>query len=455
MTRPKTGSRKTLALLILALAALLWSTFLWWELVQARGNGSDPFCAFGDPGSCGELWDGPLAAWVHRWTGVPIAGWGAIWGLAALFLTLRVRARKAPWGTLRWIGGAGVLAVAGLAAASLLEGAFCSSCFLAYLLAGAFGGLAWAGKGESKERGTGRGRVALALLGAYLLALIPGLETPKSTATESRQALEAAAAASSQGAASLPKEPVRSPGASMGGLPSRFTQGPGTGDEARDRQLATLIGNLSPQLRQAMSDLLVDYDRAPAFEEAPPRALEGSAEAPVHIVEFTDTLCSHCATLFESLHQLREVSPARSFSVDQRHYPLDGNCNRNLPVRGPESVRCLAARAKVCFEGREGSQAFTGELYREQEELTEMSLWEIAGKYGSLPELKACVKAPETLEAVATDVELASRYRPRGTPLVIVNGKEARAFTPLLYALILNGGSVSHPAFSALPAPSH
>ena len=100
MTRSKTGSRRTLTATILALTGLalavtLWSAFLWWQLIEARASGSDPFCAFGDPGACGELWDGAFASGVHRWSGVPVAGWGLIWGIAALALTAAVGSGKA------------------------------------------------------------------------------------------------------------------------------------------------------------------------------------------------------------------------------------------------------------------------------------------------------------------------------------------------------------------------
>ncbi|MCB1033907.1 MAG: thioredoxin domain-containing protein [Acidobacteria bacterium] len=442
----------TLVLMVLALAVALWSTFLWWELVQARSQGVDPFCAFGDPGACGKLWDAAFASLVHRWSGVPVAGWGVIWGLAAAAVAAWVRWRGGPPRALRWLAVGGLAAMAGLVAASAAEGLFCSSCSVVYLLTAAFGWLALSGDGGQKAGSSGWPLTLGAVAVAYLVVLVPGLRTPRSTAGEARRALETAAQAATASAPVSSPSPLGSGGG--GGLPERFTHGPGTGDEIRDRQLAALIESLPPELRQAMSDLLVTYDRAPVFPEGTPRALDGSPAAPVRIVEFTDTLCSHCAALHDTLDQLKRVAPPGSFSVDRRYYPLDGNCNRTLPVRGPESVRCLTARAKICMENRPGDEAFVADLYREQEQLTEERFWQLASQYSSRSELEVCIADSATATHLAEDVELAARYQPRGTPLVVINGKEAGAFPPFLYALILTGGSVSHPAFSALPAPS-
>lgn len=452
MTGRSTGSRKVLALTILALGVALWSAFLWKELADARTMGGDPFCAFGEAGACGELWDAPFASWVHLRTGVPVAGWGLIWGLAALALSGFVARRRAPWAALRWLALGGLAALVVLGIASAAEGLFCASCSVVYFLTAIFCWLAWNGGGSSRWKG-GWIPAAGALAVAYLLLLWPGLETPKSAAGETRQALSAAARAG-EGAGEAGKEASKPPRPSASGLPARFTEGPGTGDPGRDRQLAALLDGLSSPVQQGISDLLVAFDQAPALAEAPPRALQGPADAPVRIVEFTDTLCSHCATLHESLHRLREVAPEGSFSVDQRYYPLDGHCNRQFPIRGPETLRCLTARAKICMEGREGSQDFVGDLYEEQVGLTEERFWQIAEEYLPRGELEACVEDPATEEILQGDVALGARYQPRGTPLVLVNGKEANPFAPFLYALILTGGSVSHPAFAVLPAPS-
>jgi serine/threonine-protein kinase len=59
----------------------------------------------------------------------------------------------------------------------------------------------------------------------------------------------------------------------------------------------------------------------------------------------------------------------------------------------------------------------------------------------------------ETALKLRQDIEYAHQHNIQGTPLVVVNGREAPAFVPFLYALIMAGGDASAPAFAALPPP--
>jgi hypothetical protein len=218
--------------------------------------------------------------------------------------------------------------------------------------------------------------------------------------------------------------------------------------------LSNLVANLDPAARQALADSLYIYAKSPQVSAEAPRALHGPAAAPVRITEFSDVLCSHCATLHGTLGYLEEVLPPGSFSVDSRNFPLDGNCNRQLPARGPESVRCLGARARICLEGQPGADAVTAALFARQGELTPELVAEIVAPHMPLPQFERCVASPETAAKLAADVDYAWRFRPDGTPLVLVNGRQGTSFGPFLYALVVTGGDASHPAFAALPPPN-
>lgn len=427
-------------LALLGALSALWAVFLWSELVASRTGGAS-FCAFGESG-CAELWDAGFAVWVHRATGMPVAGWGLVWGLVAFLLPLaslvrvsegRVSSHLDAAAAITGLGG--IAGVAVLLGASASAGLLCTSCVLTYVLALAYGAVAFFGLLGKESRLSARGLALAAGATAivFLALLYPGLHTPESVQAAGERAIAAT---------------VAGPGAE--GAPSEGA----AALEGTDRLLADMIANLPASARQALSDSLLLYRASSQVPPRDPRALQGPADAPVRITEFSDVLCSHCATLFQTLDYLRTVLPEGSFSVDSRNFPLDGNCNRHLPVRGPESVRCLGAKARICVAGASNGHDFAGALFARQAELTPELVFELAEPFMTRAELEECVESREVAEELAQDVDYAWLFEPDGTPLVLVNGRRGTSFGPFLYALVLTGGSAEHPAFENLPPPN-
>jgi protein-disulfide isomerase len=406
------------ALAALGGLAALVSLFLWGELVLARAGGATS-CALSDPEACARLWDGPLASTIHRVTGLPVAGWGLAWALAAaalpLFALVRAaegRARGDWLSAVRITAAAGVVAVLMLMAAAVQARTFCGGCFFIYVLVSGYAGIAlmgWRSLGLPQ-----RGRAALISLAAVgmavLLLLYPGLKT---------------------GAAE-----VAAPGPVL----------PSANDD-----VSQFVASLAPPLRQTLADSLHQYRQGIVVPSAPPRTLIGSASAPLRITDFTDVRCGHCAELHETLAALEREAPAGSFSVEPRQFPLDGECNPFVR-RGNDPVRCLAARARICVEGRPGATAYAGRLFAKQETLSTADVYALAEAAMPRRELEACVARAETSEKLQSDIELAARYQIDGTPLVLLNGRKATSFPPFLYAMVLTGGRTDHPAFATLPA---
>jgi serine/threonine-protein kinase len=435
-TRPSPGSLGALA--ALGVAAALWSLFLWGELLVSRAGGS-AFCAFGEGAACTALWDAPFASAVHRATGLPVAAWGLVWGLVALALPLaalvwRAEGREEPAfvSAIRITAAVAGLGVLVLIAVVVAVRSFCIGCFVTYVIVTGYvliALFAWRPFGLP-EATRGAMLAAGAALGAFGLLLYPGLQTPRQANAAGREAIETATLAPTGGAAAN-----------------------GTGDAQRDRQLAELVASLEPELKQTLSDSLYLYRRSPALSPPLPRALQGSQQAPVRITEFTDALCDHCAELHQTLRALRERLPAESFSVDSRQFPLDGRCNPMLQPRQEESVRCLAAQARVCVEGPHALE-FAGALFESQASLTPGKVFELAGPYMKRPQLESCVSSPATRARIEEDVRAAAPYEPDGTPIVLVNGRLGTSFGPFLYAMVLTRGADAHPAFEALPPPN-
>ncbi len=414
-------------LVALGVLSALLSLFLWAELLLARAGGQ-AFCALSEPDACARLWDGSFAVAIHRWSGLPIAGWGLAWALAALALPLLALQRAAQGkpdaallSAVRVLAAGGVVAVCVLLAAALQARSFCSGCFLSYVLAFGYAGIAlfgWQPLGlPRRQRG-----VALAvgsLAAAFVLLLYPGRSTPSTR--------DAAALAA-----------ITSPAAGA----------PVAGSDA----VSQLVASLQPGLRQTLSDALYLYKGAIALPPGPARALVGPEDAPLRITDFTDVRCDHCAELHETLRALEREAPGR-FSVEARQFPLDAECNPYVQ-KGGDPVRCLAARARICAEGRPGASEFATRLFAKQETLSSADVYAFAAGLQPRAELEACLKSPETAAKLKSDVELAVKYELEGTPLVLLNGRKAVSFPPFLYAMVLAGGRTDHPAFQALPPPN-
>lgn len=415
--------------------AALWALFLWSELVLSRVGGT-PFCALGGAADCSAIWNSGLATAVHRLSGLPVAGWGLAWGLVAAALPLLALTRYAEGrpdaslvSAIRLTAAAGVVTVMVMAAASAIERAFCLGCFVTYLLVGGYCGIALVGWPRAGLPQFVRGAIvaggATAL--AVVLLLYPGLRTPRGTGEAGREAIVRAAASGTRG---------------------------GTGDVARDRQVQELVSSLSPEMRQTLADSLGIYRSEPERAPIPARALKGPADAPVRITEFTDVRCDHCAELHETLGALQGSLPPGSFSVDSRQFPLDAECNPLLQGPPRDPVRCLAARARICLEGHAQATAFDAALFAEQKSLTADRVLALATPHLPRKELEACLANETTAARLRADIEVASRYEPDGTPIVVVNGRRGTSFGPFLYALVLTRGSAEHPAFASLPPPN-
>lgn len=426
------------ALAALAVVTALLSLLLWAELLVARAGGAT-LCALSDPDACARLWNGPFASAIHRFTGLPVAGWGVAWALAAAALPLVALVRaaesrpRAAWLSAVRIAAAGaVVAVFLLAAVALQAKSFCVGCFLAYALTLAYAGIAlvgWRPLGLP-EAGRGLRLSAAALITAFGLLLYPGLETPSKNDASGRAAVVGATGASGASGASAAAAPSMAP--------------------AANDALSKFVVALDPKARQTLADSLYLYRNGIALPLGLPRTLLGAPAAPLRITEFTDIRCDHCAQLHETLAALEREAPARSFAVEPRQFPLDGECNSFIR-QSSDPVRCLAARARLCAEGRNGAAAYTARLFGRQETLTVDDVYALAESMMPRRELERCVVSAETARRLQADIALAVQYDLDGTPLVLLNGRKGTSFAPFLYAMILTGGQSDHPAFDSLP----
>jgi serine/threonine-protein kinase len=429
---PRTASRPRVstlhAAIVLALLNAFWALFQWNELLTARAGG-DAFCALAASEACESVWDSAFATAVERWTLVPVAGWGVVWSLAALVLPLwaRVRiARRRPggafWPATLLTACAGVVAVPVLFVASLASGAICSDCAITYLLVVAYAAtcLRDLERPVLKQLAGGLPLAAAAALAAFLLLLYPGTRTPGAAVKTDL----------------MPPAPLE--------LPPQ--------DDPRDQLLANLLQDLESSELQLVSQALEIYSSGSEVSLRPPRSLIGPADASVRVVEFSDVLCGHCAHLHEMLMALRAMLPPGSLAIDPRQFPLDGNCNPNVPSKASDPVRCIAAKAIICAEARHHAFELAGRFFENQRTLDEEKVYALAEPFVSREELVACIADPATEQKLRDDIDWGMECGLRGTPLVLVNGRMAPSFRPFLHAILLAGGDARHPLFSYLPA---
>lgn len=506
-TDPARQRRSLWLLTALGLLSALLSGFLWRQLLVARAGGT-PVCGFGDEGACGALWDSGFASTVHETTGVPVAGWGLVWGIVALALPLLAlalpRRRKggvAALAGVKWVALGGLVATVVLAGVSVTQGIFCAGCVGTYVLVLTYLAVAFLGLGGGllpRPLGPGLGTALGATVVAFLLLLIPGLRTPKSTT----DALQRTLARTDQGgptsgpapppvatpAPESTEEPEVTPVAPETTAeetedgPASKDEGaegpegeasprdePGeapelTAEEAREqlraeihRRLWDYVLELDGQSQQILADALYVYRSSPIVPAREPRILLGPKDAPVRITDFTDIRCPACADLHANLEVFQQVVPPGTFSLEPRHFPLDGRCNPLVPKERPEPIRCQAAKALICLERMDDPRVVTqvqSRLFEVQQQLNTELLFATTDPHIERSELQACMDSPETEAKLREDVRWAEQHHIQGTPLVLLNGRKASSFGVFLYVILLNEGSPEHPAFDQLPPPS-
>lgn len=428
-----TGNNEYRAIKGILAAALFGAAvclYQWVELYELRTTGKIPGCAVNTTLDCAVVWNSPLSVTVHQLTGIPFPGWGLIWsiatiGLAVPFLigakTTTVTTRAA---ALRIVTGSGAFISLVLAGYSLAIGTLCLTCLAFYLstAVAAFltfrfisvGNLNWtAGLFHST------GWVVITVL----LMIYPGRQIPQPM--ESQAALP-----------QTPKPGAANPPSNQGDEVTRFVMG------------------MSPQAQQSLSDTLNVYRLAQAIprEADPARVTSGKPREGVHIVEWIDIKCPHCRSLHAALQEIKRVTRPESWFLESRNFPLDGNCNPGITQKQEDDVRCIAASVLICLSGTPEEQAIRQKLFDAQDGLTTAKVWEIAASDPSKKaSLNACVNDINTSSQLRADLEYANTHGIEGTPLVVINGKKAPAWPPLLLALILANGDSQHPGFSTLP----
>jgi serine/threonine-protein kinase len=217
-----------------------------------------------------------------------------------------------------------------------------------------------------------------------------------------------------------------------------------------------IFQTLRQEEKEFMSLALAVYQQSPVPDTRryPVRLKKGEPNAPVHVVDWTDILCPHCAMLVKQMEEVERAAPKGTLSTETRQFPLDNTCNKLVGARREDDIRCVAAKALVCLEPAPDFWELRGKMFAAQQQLTRDLVLEIAAS-GSMKRdaLLQCIASPETQTKLEFDQNYAMEFKPEGTPIVVVNGKVTAPSPWFLYGLALARGDIEKPWFKNLPAP--
>ena len=359
--------------LALSAATALIQLYIHAELAATRGSYTS-FCNVNSTVNC----DAVLMSAYSRLLGVPVAGWGLLSYLVLGVLlyrrgkavgTARTRASLLLLGLALWNVGVS-LYMAGLA--TLAIGAFCLFCAGTYLLVTVTAVLVWR-----------LARVDLGTSGQ------PVLTSQRALMGGAAIAIGVAAVAAIQFAA----RPIS--GESM------------TAAEVQARD---------PEFYEW-------YTKRPVTKDLPAAThSKGPADAPLTIIEFSDFECPACAMAFRDLHDLARQHPELVRLVFH-HFPLDSECNPNVPTRRHRSA-CQAAIAAECAARAGKFWEYHDLLFGAQDRFGRDDLIAKAAGLGIPQEtFAACLDDPAARARVLSDASAGAKLGVKSTPTLVINGR--------------------------------
>jgi protein-disulfide isomerase/uncharacterized membrane protein len=199
----------------------------------------------------------------------------------------------------------------------------------------------------------------------------------------------------------------------VGGMPSL--------DEAERRHVRVSSPVVSPAVATP------GLSQADTNEVLTGRWRRGPAVAAIRLVLFADYECPHCRKLEGDIEAA--MAGRNDVSLVVKHYPLCGDCNRQIRSEGPHTSACraaLAVEAAGQSDGNRGWWRMHDWLRTHDVPFSESQLGAAAPALGlgNAAAFLAAMHGPEAQQRVKNDVETAIRLGIDGTPVLFVNGME-------------------------------
>lgn len=170
--------------------------------------------------------------------------------------------------------------------------------------------------------------------------------------------------------------------------------------------------------------------KAPAVVPVrPENPQEGSPDALITIVKFSDFQCPSCKSGALTLHPLRYRYGSK-LRIVYKQYPLDNACNPE--IKNPmHPVACQAARIALCASKQDKFKAVYEKFFDQQPALVGNGTTTLAQQAGAdLSSIETCLKEPWADQVIIRDVEEAKALGVESTPTFFVNGRQVRGAIP-------------------------
>lgn len=155
--------------------------------------------------------------------------------------------------------------------------------------------------------------------------------------------------------------------------------------------------------------------------------VEGPANAPVTIVEWSDFQCPFCSQAKDLMKQIVEAYP-KDVKFVFKNYPL------------PFHQQAMPAAKAAVAAGKQGKfYPMHDLLFENQRALAPEKYIELATKLGlNIDQFKKDMDSPEVAAQITTDMKEAGEVGVRGTPSFFINGKQPAGRSFELYKSIID-----------------
>ena len=178
------------------------------------------------------------------------------------------------------------------------------------------------------------------------------------------------------------------------------------------------------------------------FEQAPRQQLDlagvpfkGSIDAPLHLVEYSDFLCSYCRSFAAAVGKYQAQMKGK-LVVFYKNYPLDQTCNPGLR-RTVHPGACNLALGAICAQESDRFWAYHDKVFQRPPKNASVDDVVAAGVSVGLDarEFRSCVGSPSTQQELARQVTEAKKVGVKSTPSVFLNNKKLPNVNVLLKAV--------------------
>jgi uncharacterized membrane protein/protein-disulfide isomerase len=142
--------------------------------------------------------------------------------------------------------------------------------------------------------------------------------------------------------------------------------------------------------------------------------------AKVQIVQFSDFQCPGCRAAHDTFARVLPNYAGKGVEFVLKHYPLEGECNANVPG-GNHFAACEAAAAYVMARGNPNQQKLEDWLFANQTSLTRDVVEKAAADIAGITDFST--RYPAALQEVKTDASLGGLVKVGSTPTVYINGR--------------------------------